>query len=200
MSLPVASFEYKITTSLSRTSLALIKFFENEFIMDNINIRQVNINDIDVCYKIESACYTSDGATREKILQRIMLFPEGFLIAESEGEIIGLINSASTDKEDLTDEALKDMVGHIKDGSNMVIFSLAVMPEFQGKGVSKHLMLRFIEVSKVLEKEKILLICKSKLVPYYQNYSFVYSGKSNSKHGGFEWHEMYLLLNAVNGI
>ncbi len=200
MSLPVASFEYKIKTSLSRTSLALIKFFENEFIMDSVNIRPVNKNDIDACCRIESACYTSDGATRDKILKRIKLFPEGFLIAKSEGKIIGLINSVSTDKEDLTDEALKDMVGHVKDGSNMVIFSLAVLPEFQGKGVSTHLMLRFIEVSKALEKEKILLICKSELVPYYQNYGFVYSGKSKSKHGGFEWHEMYLLLNTGNEI
>ena len=101
--------------------------------MIGINIRQVNKNDVDGCYRTESACYTSDGATREKILKRIMLFPEGFLIAESEGKIIGLINSASTDKEDITDEELKDMVGHIKDGRNMVIFSLAVLPEFQGK-------------------------------------------------------------------
>ena len=88
------------------------------------------------------------------------------------------------------------MVGHVKDGGNMVIFSLAVLPEFRGNGISKQLMVRFVEVSKFLKKAKILLICKSELIPYYQNYSFLYGGKSNSKHGGFEWHEMYLLLNA----
>jgi len=168
--------------------------------MIDVNIRQANKHDVDGCYRTESACYTSDGATREKILKRIMLFPKGFLIAESEGEIIWLINSASTDKEDITDEALKDMVGHVKNGGNMVIFSLAVLPEFQGKGISKQLMARFIEVSKALKKEKVLLICKSELVPYYQNCGFLYGGKSNSKHGGFEWHEMYLLLNTVNAI
>ncbi len=168
--------------------------------MVSVNIRQANKNDVDVCYRIESACYTSDSATREKILKRIMLFPEGFLIAESEGKIVGLINSASTDKEDITDEAIKDMVGHVKDGGNMVIFSLAVLPEFQGNGISTQLMARFVEVSKALKREKVLLICKSKLVPYYQNYSFIYGGKSRSKHGGFEWHEMYLLLNTANKI
>jgi len=165
--------------------------------MIDVDIRPANKHDVDGCYRTESACYTSDGATREKILKRITLFPEGFLIAESEGEIIGLINSASTDKEDITDEELKDMVGHIQDGENMVIFSLAVLPEFQGNGISKQLMARFIEVSKTLKREKILLICKSGLVPYYQNYGFLYGGKSQSKHGGFEWHEMYLLLNTL---
>ncbi len=163
--------------------------------MNDLRIRRVKDNDLDDCYRVESACYTSDGATREKIQKRIKLFPEGFLVAESKGQIIGLINSASTDKEDITDEELKDMVGHVKDGRNMVIFSLVVLPEFQGTGVSKQLMSRFIEISKDLKKEKILLLCKPELTPYYQNYDFLYGGKSRSKHGGFEWHEMYLLLN-----
>ena len=168
--------------------------------MVDINIRQVNKHDVDGCYRTESACYTSDGATREKILKRTELFPEGFLIAESGGRIIGLINSASTDKEDITDEKLKDMVGHVKDGRNMVIFSLAVLPEFQGNGISKQLMARFIEVSKGLKKEKILLICKSDLIPYYHRFGFLYSGKSKSQHVGFEWYEMCLLLSAVEEI
>ena len=163
--------------------------------MTDLKIRRVKDNDLNDCYRVESACYTSDGATKEKIQKRIKLFPEGFLVAESRGKIIGIINSTSTDKEDITDEELKDMVGHDKDGKNMVIFSLAVIPEFQGDGISKQLMLRFIEVSKDLKKEKILLLCRSELIPYYQNYGFLYGGKSKSKHGGFEWHEMYLVLN-----
>ncbi len=163
--------------------------------MVDLKIRQVEDKDLDDCYRVESACYTSDGATREKIQKRISLFSEGFLVAEYKEQIIGLINSASTDKEDITDEELKDMIGHVNDGKNIVIFSLAVLPEFRGNGVSKQLMSRFIEASKDLKKEKILLICKSDLIPYYENYGFVYGGKSRSKHGGFEWHEMYLVLN-----
>ena len=168
--------------------------------MIDVNIRQADKHDVDGCYRTESACYTSDGATREKILKRIMLFPEGFLVAESKGEIIGLINSASTDKEEITDEEFKDMVGHVKEGGNMVVFSLAVLPEFQGNGISKQLMARFIEVSKGLKKEKILLICKSDLIPYYHRFGFLYSGKSKSQHVGFEWYEMCLLLSAVEEI
>ena len=162
--------------------------------MEDLKIRHVNEHDLDVCYSIESACYTSDAATREKIQKRIQLYPEGFLIAELNGRVIGIINSGSTKKEDITDEAFKDMVGHVKDGKNIVIFSLAVLSEFQGNGVSKKLMTKFIELSKGLKKEKILLICKSELIPYYQKYGFFYGGKSKSRHSGFEWHEMYLPL------
>ncbi|MCF6159659.1 MAG: GNAT family N-acetyltransferase [wastewater metagenome] len=159
-----------------------------------MNIRHVKDDDVDACYSVESACYTSDGATREKIEKRIKVFPEGFLVAELHGQIIGMVNSGSTDKEDIADEALKDMVGHKRDGKNIVIFSLAVLPEFQGRGISGKLMSRFIGVSKYLKKEKILLLCKTELISYYQKYGFLYGRKSTSTHGGFEWHEMYLSL------
>lgn len=157
-------------------------------------IRRVTEHDLDACFFVESLCYTSDAATKEKIQKRIQLFPEGFLVAELNGQIIGMINSGSTNKEDITDEAFKDMVGHVKDGKNIVIFSLAVLPEFQGRGVSRKLLARFMEISMDLKKENILLICKSDLISYYQKYGFIYGGRSKSKHGGFEWHEMYLPL------
>lgn len=159
-----------------------------------MKIRHVTEHDLDACYAIESVCYTTDAATREKIQKRIQVFPEGFLVAESNGQIMGMINSGSTNKDDITDEAFKDMVGHVRNGKNIVIFSLAVFPKFQGMGVSQKLMLKFIDVSKDLKKEKILLICKSDVIPYYQKYGFSYGGKSKSRHGGFEWYEMYLSL------
>lgn len=162
--------------------------------MADVNVRRVRERDLDVCYAIESACYTSDAASREKIQKRIELFPEGFLVAEFNGRVIGIINSASTNKEDITDEAFKDMIGHVKDGKNIVIFSLAVLPEFRRNDISKKLMMKFLDVSKALKKKRILLICRYELIPYYQKYGFFYGGKSKSRHGGFEWYEMYLPL------
>jgi len=162
--------------------------------MDKIIIRQVKRNDLDDCYAVENACYTTEGATKEKIKKRIQVYPEGFLVADLDGEVIGLINSASTNKRDISDEELKNMVGHEHNGKNIVIFSLAVLPKFQGRGASKLLMLEFIRVSKKLGKEKILLICKRDLIEYYKKYDFAYIGKSKSKHGGFDWYEMCLEL------
>jgi ribosomal protein S18 acetylase RimI-like enzyme len=162
--------------------------------MDGLTTRNVTEQDLNECFAVESACYTSDGATREKILTRIRLFSEGFIVADFEGSIIGIINSGSTNSEDLTREEFKEMVGHDNNGKNMVIFSLAVLPEFRGQGVSRKLMEKFLEVSRMLKKEKILLICKSELIPYYEQFRFIYVGKSRSEHGGFSWHEMYLPL------
>jgi ribosomal protein S18 acetylase RimI-like enzyme len=168
-----------------------------DFPADNITIRHVERSDLDACHFIESVCYTSDAASKEKIQKRIDIFPEGFLVAELKGRIVGMINSGGTNKEDISDDAFKDMVGHEHTGKNIVVFSLAVLPEYQGRGVSKKLLSKFIGVSRDMRKQKILLICKSGLIPYYHKYGFVYGGKSRSTLGGFEWHEMYLQLNSI---
>ncbi len=160
----------------------------------SVIIRNVQESDLDACDAIESSCYTTDAAPREKIEKRIRQYPEGFLVAVVNGCIVGMINSGAIDKDDITDEPFKDMIGHVREGKNIVVFSLAVFREFRGIGISRKLMHAFIEASKAMKKEKILLICKSELISYYRKYGFYYAGKSTSKLGGFEWHEMCLPL------
>jgi ribosomal protein S18 acetylase RimI-like enzyme len=164
--------------------------------MKNIKIRNVTAHDLDACFNVESQCFLlSEAASREKIKKRIKVFPQGFLVAELNGNVIAHINSGSTDNEDITDEAFKELVGHDNNGQNIVIFSLAVLPNFQKKGIARQLMARFVEQSRKLKKKKIMLICKSELIGYYQNYGFSYTGESASTHGGFKWHEMYLSVD-----
>lgn len=161
-----------------------------------IDIRSVVEGDLSACHTIESSCFLpAEAASRASIEKRIAVFPEGFLVAESDGQVVGQVNSAATHKDDITDEALKKMIGHRKEGKNMVIFSLAVLPDFQGRGIAEVLMQRYFETCRQLAKEKILLICKSDLVGYYERLGFAYGGKSASTHGGVEWHEMVFPLD-----
>jgi ribosomal protein S18 acetylase RimI-like enzyme len=157
-------------------------------------IRQVTLGDLDRCFAIESVCYGPEAATRKRIKKRIVQFPRGFLVAEHDRQLVGFVNSGATHKDDISDEALKDMIGHDPTGKNIVIFSLAVSPQFQSRGISKKLMLGFIDTSRVLNKDCILLLCKSELIQYYRQYGFIDRGQSKSKHAGMQWHEMYLCL------
>jgi len=152
------------------------------------------MGDLDRCFAIESACYGPEGATRQRIKKRIEQYPRGFLVAEQNRQVVGIVNSGSTNKDDISNEALKDMIGHDPTGSNIVIFSLAVSPQFQNRGISKKLMHGFIDTSRTLYKDCILLLCKSELIPYYRQYGFIDRGQSKSMHGGLLWHEMYLSL------
>jgi ribosomal protein S18 acetylase RimI-like enzyme len=164
--------------------------------MSEIVIRNAEPSDLDQCFEVESAGFPEEeAASRESIQVRMETFPQGFLVAELDGRIIGIINSAATDKEDLADEKLKKMVGHDPNGKNLVVFSLAVLPAYQKRGFARQLMMRFIEDARRLGKKKVLLMCKRNLIEYYERMGFTHIGLSSSTHGGAEWHEMGYLLN-----
>jgi len=163
--------------------------------MSDINIRIVNEQDLDRCFEIESVSYSGDeAATKEKILKRIKNYPEGFIVLENGKEIIGFINSGATQKVELSDEEFKELVGHDPEGKHIVILSVVIHPDYQGKGMASKLMNSFIDKMTALGKTDIFLICQSELIDMYANYGFVNLGKSDSDHGGMSWNEMSLSL------
>ena len=168
----------------------------------DVIFEQVRFDDLDACHEIESLCYGEEGATREKIQSRIEAYPEGFYVLRGEeGRVIGFVNGVCTDDMNISDEGLKDLTNHVSDGKNLVMLSVAIHPTFQKQGYSSILMNKYIEYIKALDKEKILLMCVMDLITYYDNFGFCYMKKSDSKHGGLDWHEMCLdLLNDTKGL
>jgi GNAT superfamily N-acetyltransferase len=162
----------------------------------DVNIRNVTEADLDGCYEVEIACWPpEEAAAKETVERRIAVFPQGFFVAESDGRVVGMLNSCCTNREDLGDEELKQLIGHDVDGRNMVVFALGVLPEFRKQGVAAALMLRFIRLARELNKKNVLLICKSDLVAYYERFGFVHAGLSRSMHGGAAWQQMVLKLD-----
>ncbi len=163
--------------------------------MSNLTIRIVNEMDLDRCFEIEKASYAGDeAATKEKILKRIKVYPEGFIVLENNKEIIGFINSGATHKVALSDDEFKELIGHEPSGKHIVIMSVVVHPSYQGKGMAGKLMESFIETMKQSDKTDIFLICQTELIDMYTKYGFIYLGQSDSDHGGLSWHEMSLSL------
>ncbi len=159
--------------------------------MSEIIIRNVLPQDLDECFLVEISGFPpEEAATRETIQRRIDTFPQGFFVAVSDGRIVGMLNSASTNKEDISDEELKQLVGHDPNGKNTVVFALAVLPEFQRQGIARRLMSRCLEEAHRCQKQNVLLMCKSHLIGYYESMGFRYRRLSRSRHGGAEWHEM----------
>lgn len=163
--------------------------------MSVLNIRSARAQDLDRCFEIESVSYAGDeAATREKIERRIATWPEGFIVLENEREIVGFINSGATREVRLDDEDFKELIGHDPDGSHVVILSVVVHPDYQGRGMAGKLMREFIGRMRALGKADIYLICQLGLVPMYARFGFVDLGPSASDHGGLRWQEMSLTL------
>lgn len=163
--------------------------------MQNITIRHVLPKDLDECLTVETSGFPpEEAASRETIRLRIETFPEGFLVAEVDGRIVGILNSAATNKDDIGDEELKQLIGHHAAGRNMVVFALAVLPDFQNQGIARQLMSTFVEEARERGKQNVLLMCKQYLINYYERMGFDHIGLSRSTHGGAEWHQMRLGL------
>ncbi len=164
----------------------------------SITFRQPDITDAQACFRVEQACFPKqEAASLHSIQTRIATFPQGFLVAELPGKgsehpvlIIGQINSGATNKDDITDEAFKQLVGHEAGGRNMVIFSLSVLPAYQRRGVAAQLLLGFLELARSQEREAVLLLCKRNLVGFYERFGFFSRGVSACTHGGAQWLEM----------
>jgi ribosomal protein S18 acetylase RimI-like enzyme len=163
--------------------------------MDELIIRHVRPEDLEACFIVETSGFPpEEAATRDTIRLRIEAFPQGFLVAEVDGSVVGILNSAATDKDDIGDEELKQLIGHDPQGRNMVVFALAVLPAFQKLGIARRLMSQFADEARQQGKQAILLICKQHLIGYYEGMGFLHAGLSRSTHGGAEWHEMRLEL------
>lgn len=164
--------------------------------MTQPTFRQAVPADADRCFAIESSAYEGDeAATHEKIATRIARYPQGFLVMEAEGEIIGFINCGCAYEVVMSDEAFKELVGHDASAPNVVIMSVVIDTAQQGKGYASLMMRTFVEQMRALGKATIHLMCKDRHVALYERMGYRYVKPSASDHGGMAWHEMVMDLH-----
>jgi len=161
----------------------------------NLTFRPAKPQDADRCYPIEIGAYEGDeAATLAKIITRIREYPQGFLVMELAGQVIGFINSGGAHDVVMSDEQFKELVGHDADAPNVVIMSVVIDPAFQGRGYATGLMRTFVEQMRARGKKAIHLMCKERHVALYARLGYQYVRPSESDHGGMAWHEMVMAL------
>lgn len=154
-------------------------------------IRQVESKDLGQCYNLETQTFPAHvAASKDTIKRRLDWYPQGFLVAEIDGAVVGMVNSGATDKEDISDERFKQLVGHNPRGKHLVLFSLSVLPMYQGKGIARYLLNAIHQRAYELKKKKILLHCLEPLVAYYEQIGFTNQGAAASNFGGESWYIM----------
>lgn len=163
--------------------------------MQNIRIRQVQPTDLARLTEIEAVCFpAAEAASGETISARVKAFPASFLVAESNGGVIGFINGCVTNGQTIRDELFASTEHHEPDGETQTVFGLDVLPDYRRQGVAALLMRRFIENAKAAGRARVILTCKSHLVHYYETFGFTNQGVSQSTHGGATWYDMTLKL------
>lgn len=163
--------------------------------MPELHFRFATPADAARCREIEVAAYEGDeAASLAKITTRIEQYPEGFLIMEKDGKVIGYINSGCAYEVRMSDDAFKELIGHDPAAPNVVIMSVAIDPEHQGRGYAGPLMRAFVKQMQERGKATIHLMCKERHIPLYEHFGYHYQKPSASGLGGMSWHEMRMDL------
>lgn len=158
-----------------------------------IIIRQAKAEDVTKIAEIEEKCFpAAEAASLKSFLERFMAFPECFLVAELDGNVIGHINGCVTDSPLLPDALYHNTALHQPDGLWQTVFGIAVLPEYQHRGFARALMEKFKEKSKERGKQGIVLTCKDEKIGFYESLGFMCKGASVSAHGGARWNDMVL--------
>lgn len=161
--------------------------------MIEVILRGVRLADLDRVVEIEGICFPAEeAATRESFKERIETFPDSFLVAEADGILIGFINGCVTNSPVIYDDLFHSTRHHIRDGNNLSVFGLDVIPSYRRQGVATQLMNHFIQIAKNAGRKNVILTCKEQLVHYYESFGYINQGISKSTHGGAQWFDMTL--------
>lgn len=159
-----------------------------------VAVRRAYPSEAERIAEIEEKCFPpAEAATLLSFRERMNAFPENFFVAElPDGTQVGHINGCTTDKPELPDELYHDASLHKRDGMWQTVFGLAVLPDYQHRGIARQLMEHFIETAKEGGKCGIVLTCKDEKIGFYESFGYRHQGVSKSSHGGAKWNDMVL--------
>lgn len=161
--------------------------------MMQTHIRKAVPQDLAALKIIEDACFPeAEAATLESLHERLQLFPESFLVAEANGELVGFVNGAVIDEPIIRDAHYHDAALHNPDGAYQSVFGLDVIPAFRRKGIAGKLLMGLISAARQAGRKGLTLCCKEEKIPYYEKFGLVNSGRSESTHGNAVWYDMIL--------
>ena len=104
---------------------------------ENLQIRLADPGEADRLAEIEAICFPpAEAASHEEVVKRMGAFPENFVVAVKDEQIVGFINGGTTDKPVLPDEFYHDITLHRKDGDIQTVFGLNVIPEYRHQGIA----------------------------------------------------------------
>ena len=82
-------------------------------------------------------------------------------------------------------------LGHKEEGRTLCIHSLAVLPEYQRRGLGKTLMKAYVHRMETHGvADRVALLAHAELVPYYEALGFEKQGESKATFGGGGWFDM----------
>ncbi|KAB8071177.1 acyl-CoA N-acyltransferase [Aspergillus leporis] len=184
----------------------------------NAFTRPLTAADVKSCVVVESAFPEHERCSEEKFEYRLNQTPElclGLFVNTNNNEklIAHVVANRSCDTtvregsmhmpDDWQSHASSDpvlvdgeVIGNDPRGASVAVHSVVVLPEYQGTGVGKCLVKRYIEYIRTagIPAERIILLCHDYLIRFYESAGFENRGLSQCRYAGETWYDMVLNL------
>lgn len=166
---------------------------ENAEFYGKYEFRTIHADEAETAENIELACFPPNEACKLPIMkQRVELAPDIFLVVveKENGKMVGYITGLATNEVHLRDEFFTEPILHDPDGNNVMILSVAVLPEYRNQGLAREMMRIYLNRETDRNRQSIVLACLEGKVKMYEKFGFRDCGESGSAWGGERWHEM----------
>lgn len=177
----------------------LVKYGLSDYAFyEKYEFRFIRPEEAEAAAEIEAICFPpSETCTLDIMKERVSLAGDCFLVAidRETGRMIGFVNGLCTNEWSLRDELFTDTSLHDPDGCNIMICSVAVLPEYRKQGIAREMMWEFLRKQQAQGRKQAVLTCVPSKVKMYKKFGFVDRGESESTWGGEKWHEMFCTLN-----
>ena len=153
-----------------------------------MGIRQTTKSDIDAIMSIEHSAFPPNKyASREAMLRRIDLFPEGCYVVIHDGEIVGFTTALiAGDLKTLEELDPPDKQIHNSKGSVYYLRSIAISPKYQKNDYGRLLMEKQIQIAKGLSKNIMRLTSTDETAKFYEKLGFIRISEYNEFHGSVQ--------------
>lgn len=167
-------------------------------VIKKYDFRQIKQEELQQVIEIEQICFPpNEACSPENMRDRVLAAPELFLVAvdKETGKVAGFLNGLATDECVFRDEFFTDASLHKKDGQNVMLCGLDVLPQHRRQGLARELTAQYAEKERENGRELLLLTCLESKVEMYEKFGFEDRGISGSVWGGEVWHEMAMKIS-----
>lgn len=161
--------------------------------MEGFEFRNIRSDETKQAVAIEQICFPPHEACSAKAMtERIAAAPELFMVAIdiNTGKIAGFFNGIATDESSFRDEFFTDISLCKKDGKNVMLLGLDVLPEYRGRGMAREIVKQYVKREREKGRERLILTCLDDKVEMYRKMGFTDRGIADSAWGNEQWHEM----------
>lgn len=161
------------------------------------------------CGELCSGLFTSGYATSEGAIGEIVKKRDFVSIDSADTDrkriLLGHIISTKANSEVVTDDSMdypKDWrtkyqlapsIGHNEDGRTVCLHSLCIHPDFAGQGFGHVLLKSYVQrIRDSGIASRIALLCRERLIGFYEKAGFKKVGPSKCQYGGGNWFDMVL--------